>query len=240
MEGTRLPGESLPQPFWTVSSCICAIYPAQWAISWVPGSIDDRERRKLGLTDIEFELMRRWVDRLVVSGKFGWPNVCMDIDTAREYYRRYLSPSEDIKLLAIALPEIYLNELFETIKSDANRGAKGIYQMLCRNISLTVDGIQRGYDILGYTQEGTFHSFVCNSLEVDYQTKLGIKLNSCGLIDSLDVAEKAGQYAMLKAVQAESIIWLPWLVIEYPVLSSILCKFPNRHFYKYLPTRSPK
>lgn len=218
VEGIRLPGEFLPQPFWTVSSCICAIYPAEWALSWVPGSIDDRERRRLGLTDIEFRSMQRWVDALTVGGRFGWPNVCMDIDTAREYYQRYLSPSEEIKLFAIALPEKYLNELSDIFRSDANRGAKGVYQMLCRNIPLTGDGIQRGYDILGYRQEGTFHSFACNFLEKDYQTKLGIELNSFGLIDSLDAAEKAAQYAMLKAIQTEPVLWLPWLVIEYPIL----------------------
>jgi len=99
---------------------------------------------------------------------------------------------------------------------DASRGAKGIYQMLCRNISLTGDGMERGYDILRYRQEGTFHSFACNSLEKDYKTKLGIELNSCGLIDSLEAAEKATQYTTLKTIQTEITVWRPWLVVEYP------------------------
>ena len=71
--------------------------------------------------------------------------------------------------------------------------------------------------LLGEEYGEWFHSFVCNALENEYLERLHISLNPNGLIDRYDDAVRAADHTNLDEVGAEPVLWLPWLISEYPL-----------------------
>jgi hypothetical protein len=206
----------LPAKFWTVSSCICEIYPDVWVFNWSSRPSGDYPQI-LNLDDKGFESLQTWADELMSQDEMGWPNVFINIATARQFYARYLSHLPDIKLLSIALPEIYLAEYIEENSPDPGGSAGGIYTKLQHQQLVGDNAISRGFEILGEECEGQFHSFVCNGLETEYHDRLDISLNQHGLIDRYEEAVKATDYTNLDEVGAEPVLWQPWLISEHPL-----------------------
>jgi hypothetical protein len=206
----------LPAKFWTISGCICEIYPDLWAFNW--SSIPSGDYPEiLNLDDKGFELLQTWADELMKKDELGWPNVFLNITIARQFYTRYLSHLPDIKLLSIGLPEAYLAEYIEENSLDPGGGAGGIYKKLQQREFVSDNEIARGFEILGEEYGGRFHSFVCNSLETNYHARLDISLNQHGLIDRYEEAVKATDYTNLDEVGAEPVLWQPWLISEHPL-----------------------
>lgn len=206
----------LPAKFWTVSNCICEIYPDTWIFSWASNSANDYQKI-LKLEEEGFKSLQAWADELMTKDELGWPNVFLNITTAKQFYVQYLRHLPDIELLSIALSEPYLIEFIEENKSGPGIGEGGVYKKLQQRQLLENSAIARGFEILGDEYGGQFHSFVCNSLETDYKERLNISLNQNGLIDSYEDAIKAANYTNLDEVGAEPVLWQPWLISEYPL-----------------------
>lgn len=204
----------LPAKFWTVSNCICEIYPDTWIFSRDSHSTDDRQKI-LKLDAANFKFLQAWADELMTNDALGWPNVFLNEATARLFYLQYLTHLPDIKLLSIALPEPYL---IEFIKENPGQGGCGVYKKLQQRQFIDSGVISRGFEILGAEYGGSFHSFVCNSLETAYGEHLSISLNQNGLVDGYADAVKAAHYSNLDEVGAEPVLWQPWLISEYPLL----------------------
>jgi hypothetical protein len=204
----------LPAKFWTVSGCICEIYPDLWVFSW--SSISNGDYPKiLNLDNRRFKSLQAWADDLMTKEELGWPNVFLNIATARQLYARYLSHLSDIKLLSIGLSEPHLTEYIEENRPDPGMGGGGIYKKLQQREFVSDNAIARGFEILGEECEGRFHSFVCNTLETNYHDRLDISLNQHGLIDSYVEAVKAARYTNLDEVGALPVLWQPWLISEH-------------------------
>lgn len=62
---------------------------------------------------------------------------------------------------------------------------------------------------------GIFHSYLCNSLEDDYDKEFGFRLNSNGFISTIDEAKKLAEYTNQDTVSAEPVLWLPWVIVKY-------------------------
>ncbi|HEU4328417.1 MAG TPA: hypothetical protein VFS21_35090 [Roseiflexaceae bacterium] len=205
----------LPERFWSISSCICTQYPNLAFLSW---SSDAREceaiRTKLGLSSDQYGELVAHVDRLFDEGIFGWPEVWTDVEAARVFRRHYLEHLEHIKLLGIATPAQYYQELLDGLKSTPPGGVVSLYANLQRQEGLPPEARVLGFEILGREAGGSFHSFVCNGLEQEYLAQLGIQLNDHGLIDTLDDAVRASDFTNLDSTGAEPIGWTPWLVFE--------------------------
>jgi hypothetical protein len=75
----------------------------------------------------------------------------------------------------------------------------------------------RGYEVLGSEAGGSFHTFACHGLEADYVEKLGLSLNSNGLISDYNDAVRASDYTNLDSTGTEPVPWFPWLVFELPL-----------------------
>jgi hypothetical protein len=206
----------MPAKFWTVSRCICELYPDVWAFNWSSRPSDDYPKI-LNLDDKSFESLQTWADELMTKDELGWPSVFLNIATARQFYSKYLNYLPDIKLLSIALPETYLAEYIEENKPETGLGGLGVYQKLQQREFVSDDAIARGFEILGEEYGGQFHSFVCNSLETNYSERLGISLNQHGLIDRYEDAVKATDYTNLDEVGAEPVLWQPWSISEHPL-----------------------
>ena len=221
VQGTQRKGwmdeNLLPSVFWSISRCICEIFPDSWVFTWVTDQTARRReaiREILQLSEIEFFQMQTRFDRLLDNDEFGWPNVFLDADLARDFYASHLDHLPNIKLLSIALPEVYWTEFIEESAPSENVGESGVRRMLRKRQALRASASVRGFEILGFDLAG-FHSFVCNSLETDYHTRLNITLGPNGLIEDYEDAVRAADYTALDEVMAEPALWRPWLVSEH-------------------------
>ncbi len=207
----------LPPMLWTISSCLCAVYPDTWALTWGSAAPDERDvvRTRLGLDAAGFRTLQAQVDAAFEAERFGWPNVWLDRVSAEEFYRQYLVAVPDVRLLTVALPAIYLDGFLQRHTPAPGFGACGLYQLLSRRIELAGPAQPLGYEILGVEEGGSCHSFLCNYLEVPYREELQVRFNEYGLIDDYADAVRAADYTNLPTTGAEPVAWYPWLVVEY-------------------------
>jgi len=205
----------LPSMIFSVSSCICKIYPGIWALSQVKSSEEEIEhvKEELNLDNSGFFELQRYVDLLFNSNRFGWPDVFLDINTAKEFYNKYLKHMSHIKLLAIGLSKEYADKFLDREKPLYGYGKPGVYENLWARKYMETSK-ERGFEILGY-DSGSFHSFICNGLENDYRDRLNIRLNGNGLIELYEEAVRASEYTMRNDVDAEPVQWMPWIIYEY-------------------------
>jgi hypothetical protein len=196
----------LPAKFWTVSTCICEIYPDTWIFSGTSKSTKPtiNYQEILKLDDESFKSLQATADEMFRKD-----------ETARQFYVQYLRHLPDIKLLSIALSEPDAVEFIEENKPEPGMGEGGVYIKLQQRQLLDSSAMPRGFEVLGDEWGGQFHSFICNSLETDYAERLNISLNQNGLIDSYEDAVRAANYTNLDEVGAEPALWQPWLISEY-------------------------
>lgn len=209
------PPPLVPRIFWTVDEYICNLFPGSWGPTWVRPSPRELEevRQNLSLTEKELVTLREWVDSQMDRGVFGWPNVFLDPEAAREFHHRYLSARADVKLLTISLPDIYVEE-FLRHAAGSNQGRDGVYQMMMKRANAPECLRTHGFEVLGYDM-GSFHSFVVNYLQVEYRDKLAISLNAFGKIDDYTQATRAADHTRLDTTGAEPALWLPWRIDEH-------------------------
>lgn len=208
----------LPAKFWTVSKCICEVYPDDWIFSWTTKSSRSPKNYQeiLNLDDDAFRSLQAWADEMFSKEQLGWPHVFLHRETARRFYLQYLKHLPDIKLFSIALPEAYWTEFIEENRPTPGMGEGGVYRKLLQKQPLESHAFRRGFEILGDNWGGQFHSFVCNSFEQEYEQRLNISLNQYGLIDRYEDAVRATDHTNRDEVPAEPALWQPWLISEYP------------------------
>ena len=159
------------------------------------------------------------MDRLHEAQKIVWPGVFASVEEARAYFRKYLARLTDVRLLEIALPEIYFEPaLASSAPSRANEAESALHFMLSRKRkTAALAGTALGYEILGIEDGGHFHSFLCNQLQNEYSRELGITMNAAGLIDRLEDAKKATELTRRDDVGAEPVDWFPFLLVSHPL-----------------------
>ncbi|GGA18307.1 hypothetical protein GCM10008018_72820 [Paenibacillus marchantiophytorum] len=204
--------EIMPEEILSASNCICDNYP-DIGVCWDKSESKKQEYMKqLNLSQDSFTSMEQWVEQEFDSKKLGFPHVFMSVQSAREFYHRYLNHITGIKLIGIGLPP----EIIENLKEDF--GAEGFFYGVEYNISqnkiLEMNGNTLGYEILGY-EYGAFHSYICNSLFEYYNKNISFSLNENGFIRTLDEAYRLSQYTNDEIKGTEPVLWLPWIVIEY-------------------------
>lgn len=203
---------------YTVSNCVCDIFPDAWALSWVTHKEEDTARAKevFDLTNADIDRLSDLADSLFDNDLLGWQYVLSNLETAQELYRQYLRNVDNIKLLAIGLPVNHIDEFLAAIQPSDNQGRTGILINVSKRIELE-GGTLLGYDVLGYDPTGYFHTHLCHGIEYDLCSKYGILTNANGFIGSLEDAEKLSDILAQPENGAEPAYWLPWIVVEYPL-----------------------
>ena len=209
--------QMMPDIFWTCSRCFCDIYPDP--TDFDPHSTHHKEMiKKLNLNQEEFKTLNSRVTDMLDKNELEWPNIFLDISAARQFYSKYLNHLPEIKLLSFALSEPYLSEYLEENKHKTGNNGCGAYTLLQRRQLVDPTAIIRGFEILGEEYGGGFHTFFCNNLQKAYVKKLGLTLNTNGLLDNYEDAIEAFNYTILDEVGAEPVYWLPWLVLEHSLI----------------------
>ena len=94
-----------------------------------------------------------------------------------------------------------------------------MYEMVEKHLPLEARGILQGFKVVSY-EYGLEHSWLCNSLEGDVNEQFGIAPNGRGLLDTFEEAATVAEYVNRDDVAAEPGLWLPWLVVQYPIAVS--------------------
>ncbi|MEI7768528.1 MAG: hypothetical protein WCI67_01005 [Chloroflexales bacterium] len=207
----------LPDRFWSISGCIAALHPHIHLLAWTHKTPEEVATLKgtMHLSDATLADATTAATDAFDAGHLGWPSVWLDPTHAQAFYASHLRHLDHLKLLGIALPEVYADQaLQEYTPASAQMGETGVYTMLRRGQRLSAGASLRGYEILGSEIGGDFHSFACNGLEAAYTDTLAITLNAHGLIAAYDDAVQAASYTNRDSTGAEPGLWLPWLVFE--------------------------
>lgn len=207
----------LPRSIWTPTSCICELYPDYWALPWCNPSREaiDTAIRELGIRPAEFAPLQEWVEQQLELGGVGFPGVPLRLEVAQQFAARFLRAGPEIKLLGIGLPEAWVEDFLATGRPGPGEGTPGIHRAVASGEPLAPGGEPLGFEPLGY-DHGSFHSFICNSLEKDYAEELHLPINEHGRFWELAACERAVEYTRLESTGAEPALWQPWLVVEYP------------------------
>ncbi len=149
--------------------------------------------------------------------RLGAPNVAYSIAVIAEFIAEFVEDRTDLVVLGCGVSEDHREHLLAECRTPAEFGEYGVFNMLERRQALEGNGNTLGFEIMSY-EYGLEHSWVCNSLESEVHSRLGIAPNpTTGLLDSYEEAVAAANYINSDGVGAEPGLWLPWLVVEYPL-----------------------
>lgn len=194
----------------SASRCICSFYPDINLIWSESDKKRENYRKSLGLDISTYIKMEQWVNE-EFEKKFYFPDVFNSYECAVEFIHNFLSNENNLKIIGIALPNIYKNIFLE----DQDDLTYGVCNNINQSLGIGSKGMILGYEILGF-ESGGFHSYICNGLEDDYYDKYKLKLNSYGLISTLEEAKILTDFTNDEIEGTEPVLWLPWILLEYP------------------------
>lgn len=195
----------------SASRCIYSFYPDIDIIWSKSKKKKEAYKQILGLDKSCYDEMESWISK-EFENNFDFPEVFNNYESAVEFRNKFLNNQDGLRIIGVALPNKYKN-IFLDEQDDLRYGiCKNLNQTLRINRECTV----LGYEILGF-EYGVFHSYICNGLEDDYYNKYKLKLNDNGLISTLEEAEMLSDYTNKEIEGTEPVLWLPWIILEYPL-----------------------
>lgn len=208
-------GEIFQDVVLSASSCICEFFP-DLDIIWSQSEKKKKKYRKeLMMDEKTFDEMKEFICERYEA--FESQCVFDSYEDIFKFYNRFFSTRDDLKIIGIALPKKFKRVFLED--ADEN-DAETLESEVCKNIFyekyINPKGKILGYEILGY-EYSSFHSYICNNLFDYYRDKYGFKLNENGFISTLEEVEKLVDYTNRENLPSEPVLWLPWILIEYPV-----------------------
>src|SRR5688572_25575645 len=128
----------LPSQVWSGSSHICEKFPDSWILGWRNDHEAEVQKERehaqkaMKIPASEFSTAQKDFNELIENGRFGFPNVFMDANTALEKYRQYFRLVSDLKLLGLGLPESNMKRFLAQYDSPENEAvtSNGVYQKL--------------------------------------------------------------------------------------------------------------
>jgi hypothetical protein len=207
----------LPEVLWSASENISPKYPDDWVFYWTHQRAQEEQMAaRLRLTQAQFEELQREFDEYLLAGRFGYPNVYLAIDLARQFAARYLGHLTDIRLISIALPEPFVDEFLRECAPPPGVAEGGVYLTLKRRQPEPDGGIILGYEVLGF-DGADFASYFYGGIEKDFYERLGISYNPYGLIDSSELALAGAELLRSGEIVPEKGYWAVWRMMEYPL-----------------------
>jgi hypothetical protein len=206
----------VPATVWSACDCIAPIAPSTWALNWV---VEDQQARlkhlrEFGIKEDRLAELVDWTSNKFGNG-FGWPHFFTDIVTAREFLRTFVPADSDARLLALCLSTSDGLELLDECQNlNRHVGENAICGMLRSSVSPPAGGRECGSDILNTDIAGSFHSYLCNGLEVGIKANFGAIPNGIGIFDDHEVARAAAKWIEADGT-AEPGPWNAFRVVEY-------------------------
>ena len=204
-----------------MSDCLADFLPAVWTLDWASVDIAQRAReaQAFGLSADALPELMAWCTS-EFDQAWGWPGAIYELNTARAFARRFLPAVADLKLLALALPEDLVPVFIEEARPRTpQEGPLGVFTCVLSNRCLAPGGTPLGWEILGLDM-ASFHSWLCNGLEVEVFNEFGIRPGANGLLHNEADARRAAEHCGQEKVGAEPALWQPWALVEYSLLEA--------------------
>jgi hypothetical protein len=212
------PGPEMPERFISLSHCFADFLPGTWVWEDWDKRIDRaKEVGKWGIDSGRTTEVIGWVRSRYVSGEMGWIYVFCTLDTPRDFLRHFDVPLDDLVLVGIGL---HRRDVSRLMKSRPKRESApgGEYLLISKGLDLAPGGTLRGFEPLVLGSGGSFHTWLCNNLPELAFAKKGIRPNAHGFLDRLEDARWVADYVNEDPYQrGEPGLWLPWLVMTYPI-----------------------
>lgn len=203
--------ELLPASFPTLSGCL-----ADFAFEFWWNEENAAAATRFGVAESRLAELVSWY-----LGQFdrtlGAPDVAFSTSIITEFLAEFVDDASGLTILGGGLSEDHRARLLEEKSTPPEAGEYGVFSMLEANNHFDSGGTELGFELVSY-EYGLEHSWLCNSLEREVHARLGVSPNpATGLVDSFEKAVLIADYINQDEVGAEPGLWLPWLVVEYPV-----------------------
>ncbi len=205
------PGGLLPATVRTLSSCLASIGFEYW---W--NSENAAEAVEFGVPPERIDSLVEWyLPRF--DDALGAPNVAFGTSVISDFVDAFVPNPEGLIILGCALAEPDADNILVNHAAPEGHGEYGIYQLLKRGQSIEPGGTTLGFEPLCY-EYGLEHSWLCNQLQGEAHTRLGITPDpQTGLLDTYEEAKAITDWISRGEVGAEPGLWLPWMIVEYSV-----------------------
>jgi hypothetical protein len=214
--------ELLPERVFSASHCSSELIPNNFhALNWE--HYDEKRRReygpKLGVEETRIPELVKWANEQWKSQQIGWGNVFYSADVARGFVDQFGLSGQDLVLFSIGLHRKYVSLFVEETRPPEKIIAPGIWWMVQKGVLAEAGGESIGHDVLGY-ELAWAHSWLCYGFEKQANSKLAIRSNKHGFLDTLEDAEKVAKLANDSDAPPENKPWLPWLVTIHSLAKS--------------------
>jgi hypothetical protein len=217
--------ELLPETILSASGCICPFVPDTWAITWCNHSRSERASQALrfGLSEDSIDTLISRVTAIISDqSNYGYPNVCFSSEAAFALVQNALPVIPGLVLFELGLHQedvdLFCKEAAPPPSAPgfAPVGENGVHSAIRRNTRLSGSGRLLGFEPV-VVDASLSCSWLCNGLERDVASILGIRPNKQGFLPDLESARSAVSYISSPDVGAEPGLWLPWLFVEHPL-----------------------
>lgn len=208
--------EIVPPRLLSASECLVPTAPGTWGIDWATATRESRleELRKFDLADDRLDDLIAWSSSKFDRG-LGWPGVFTDLVTAQEFVQRFVPNNHDARLIALCISAADVDEFLAAASPGAQTAEFAALTLVRRRGPPPAGGVELGTDVLGVELSGSFHSFLCNTLETPIREHLGALPNTLGLYDDHDIGRRAAEF-IESSGGAEPVPWFAWRLLEYP------------------------
>ncbi len=222
MYGAR---ELLPETILSASSCICPFVPGTWAIAWCSHSRSERASQALrfGFSEDSLDNLISTVTLIASdASNYGFPNVCFSIEAAVALVQTALPDVPGLVLFELGLHQDYVDVFCKEAAPPASPpgfapvGENGVLSAVRRNTQLSGTGRLLGFEPVVFDASLSC-SWLCNGLEREVASILGVRPNEHGFLSDLESARRSVTYISRPDVGAEPGLWLPWLLVEHPL-----------------------
>lgn len=208
--------ETIPETIYTVTNCINILIPSLNGLKWVTSSSHDNKKimDSIDIDENGFLLLQEWVSEKFDESEFTISGSFNRINIVKEFIKKFVIKKDNLKLLAIYLPEEYYSNFIDDNYEEGTQSDREISSVIKLKIEEDNLGSTIGFDLLGYEIGGDFHSFHCHNLKSELIEKLKINFNQYELIANYQDAKKALGYINIEG-NAEPVRWDIWKVKEF-------------------------
>ncbi len=203
----------LPTRLITLSSCLTEFLPDHWALDWTSCSTDERIAavKKLGVPEELLPILKTAASDAFNVGDLGWPCVWQSASAARAAIDLVKGAVEEFVVLELGVPEDAATMLLAELAPRTGEAESGFLKKLTSASSLEPRSVPLGWEVLGAEDCGSFHSWLCNSIQDHALAKLNVRPGPLGL---LEVEHDAAAIVELieSALGAEPVPWFRGLI----------------------------
>jgi len=206
----------------TCSSCINDNLIDIWAYTQTNDNNPhiDSFKYDFQIQDVSVSEIKKWIDQKLSENKVGWPDLFLDLETAKNYKQKFFSHLSNINIYAVYFESLEANKLIDEFKiEEGNQGQIGFVQNLTKKISEKIDNSEQliGFDLIGIEHGGSFHTFHCHEIGKELSDKFGLSINNFGLFENTEDWKLTLNFLNDESNGCEPV---PWFVVKTKLIKS--------------------